>query len=451
MCKKLILWCSPGFGIVDMWLPVVRKLKERGNITIDFVFPEPSSLRLEATDSDLFNLAEQFADRVIYRGYSGRWFVAHTLIEASSGIKFSNFDEKISQLSKRLLYGRASKFFILRIIGKYLKAILKYIAYLKEDFSSQSHYDISLIKNVDGVLCDFTVEKKVVNKELIHELNGIQKFSMMHGPCAHWVMNRMSCVKSVNNRSDITVYSMSHLEHNGYKKCYGVLEENIVHTGIPRHDKDWIEFVCNQPVVVKDKVFDSFVLLIGRPASAYNTVERKKKALTDIYNIICIKHKLKLVIKPHPKESIDGIDGGIYSDALGLENYGKHWMYSNKHTFILGKKSIFAISFYSGVPLDLLALNKPTIEYLDLNGLPLYDNSDSLRDEQGVPVFSTRYTKLVLGSSNRTELELHVNSILREYKAITAPLYSRYKEYFSPFDESSKIAANDIYKRVLNY
>jgi hypothetical protein len=126
-------------------------------------------------------------------------------------------------------------------------------------------------------------------------------------------------------------------------------------------------------------------------------------------------------------------------------------MYSNKHTFILGKKSIFAISFYSGVPLDLLALNKPTIEYLDLNGLPLYDNSDSLRDEQGVPVFSTRYTKLVLGSSNRTELELHVNSILREYKAITAPLYSRYKEYFSPFDESSKIAANDIYKRVLNY
>ena len=166
MCKKLILWCSPGFGIVDMWLPVVRKLKERGNITIDFVFPEPSSLRLEATDSDLFNLAEQFADRVIYRGYSGRWFVAHTLIEASSGIKFSNFDEKIAQLSNRLLYGRASKFFILKIIGKYLKAILKYIAYLKEDLSSQSHYDISLIKNVDGVLCDFTVEKKVVNKEL---------------------------------------------------------------------------------------------------------------------------------------------------------------------------------------------------------------------------------------------------------------------------------------------
>ena len=166
MRKNLLLWCSPGFTLVDNWLPVVRKLKERSDITIDFVFPEPSSLRLEAKDSGLFNLAEQFSDRVIYRGHSGRWFVAHTLIEASSGIKFSNFDEKISQLSKRLLYGRASKFFILRIIGKYLKAILKYIAYLKEDFSSQSHYDISLIKNVDGVLCDFTVEKKVVNKEL---------------------------------------------------------------------------------------------------------------------------------------------------------------------------------------------------------------------------------------------------------------------------------------------
>jgi len=40
MGKRILLWCSPGFGVVDIWLPVIRKLKEKGGVTIDFVFPE---------------------------------------------------------------------------------------------------------------------------------------------------------------------------------------------------------------------------------------------------------------------------------------------------------------------------------------------------------------------------------------------------------------------------
>ena len=76
------MWCSPGFGLIDTWLPVIKKLKENNKIRIDFVFPEPSSLILEDKNSDLFKLAEQFADRVLYRSGSGRWFVKDTLIEA---------------------------------------------------------------------------------------------------------------------------------------------------------------------------------------------------------------------------------------------------------------------------------------------------------------------------------------------------------------------------------
>ena len=30
--------------MIDVWLPVIRKLKEKNDIKIDFVFPEPSSL-----------------------------------------------------------------------------------------------------------------------------------------------------------------------------------------------------------------------------------------------------------------------------------------------------------------------------------------------------------------------------------------------------------------------
>jgi hypothetical protein len=57
--KHILLWCLPGFGLIDIWLPVIKKLKEKDNIKIDFVFPEPSSIRLEGINSTLFNLAEQ--------------------------------------------------------------------------------------------------------------------------------------------------------------------------------------------------------------------------------------------------------------------------------------------------------------------------------------------------------------------------------------------------------
>ena len=447
--KHILLWCSPGFGLVDIWLPVIKKLKEKDNIKIDFVFPEPSSMRLESKNSDLFNLAEQFADDVIYRGYSNRWFIASTLIEARNAITFSKFDAKMMLLSVRLTSGKMSKYFVLKLIGKYILIISKYFIRTKENFGKQSQYDFGLLSSVNGILSDIVKEGKFVNKELRNELKNIQKFSMFHGMAALWVEPCLNCKQSITKRSDVTVYSMSHIEEHGYQKCFGILGKNIVHAGIPRHDNDWIEFICSQSYSNKaSKVFDSFVFIIGRAASPCNTIERKKKALKDIYDIICIKHKLKLVVKSHPKESLDGIDGKIYRDILGEENYGKIWSYSDRHPIVLGKKAVFTISFYSGVALDMLAINKPTIEYLNLEGLDLYDNSDSLRDKFGKPVFQFRYLELVLGVSSRSELESCVDSILNQKEETTALLYSKYKYYFEPFDAASKFVANDIYKKI---
>ena len=447
--KHILLWCSPGFGLVDIWLPVIKKLKEKDNIKIDFVFPEPSSMRLESKNSDLFNLAEQFADDVIYRGYSNRWFIASTLIEARNAITFSKFDAKMMLLSVRLTSGKMSKYFVLKLIGKYILIISKYFIRTKENFGKQSQYDFGLLSSVNGILSDIVKEGKFVNKELRNELKNIQKFSMFHGMAALWVEPCLNCKQSITKRSDVTVYSVSHIEEHGYQKCFGILGKNIVHAGIPRHDNDWIEFICSQSYSNKaSKVFDSFVFIIGRAASPCNTIERKKKALKDIYDIICIKHKLKLVVKSHPKESLDGIDGKIYRDILGEENYGKIWSYSDRHPIVLGKKAVFTISFYSGVALDMLAINKPTIEYLNLEGLDLYDNSDSLRDKFGKPVFQFRYLELVLGVSSRSELESCVDSILNQKEETTALLYSKYKYYFEPFDAASKFVANDIYKKI---
>ncbi|MBT5399770.1 hypothetical protein HOL24_04435 [bacterium] len=441
----ILLWCSPGFGFLDVWLPVVKILKERYNAKIDFVFPEPSSIKLEDKNSDLFNIAEQYVSNVIYRGYSGRWLVSSSLLEAHTKIQFSGFDEMILRFSTRLTKGRLSKYQSLKITGKYVSIIAKKIIYIKENFKHLVLYDFSLLSGVDCILYDITKEHKIVNRELTDRFKNTFKFSMLHGLSPAWLSSGFTCEHLVEKRLDVAVYCMSDLERDGYNKCFGVLDANIIHTGIPKQDKNWIKFICNKSSFDEH---EPFVFIIGRPASAYMTVERKKQALVDIYDTVCNKYKLNLVIKVHPKESINGVDGKIYNSALGMDNYGKTWMFSDVHPFVLGKKSVFAISFYSGVVMDMLAIKKPVIEYLNLKGLPLYDNSKSLRDEYGDPVFKFRYAKLVLGASSKLELDNHVKSILNKYEDVSLLLYSKYRDYFALYNNASMSVAEDICKRI---
>ena len=443
--KHILLWCANGFASVDMWLSVIRKLKEKEGIKIDFVFPEPSTLRLKDRNSGLFKLSEQFADDVIYRGFSCQWFISSTLIEASTAMnktKFSKLDAEISYLSLRLTKGKASKYYILRVIGKYLSIIHKYFFHIRENFIRQAPYDFSLLGDTDGILFDVTVEQKLVHTELRDELKNVQRFSMIHGLNIPWLSSYLNCEQSAVKRSDVTVYSKSHLEVNGYKKCHGILEKNIVHAGIPRHDKDWIEFVCNQFDDIKENMFDSFVFIIGRQVSTHHAaLAERKKALKDIYNVVCIENKLKLVVKTHPKEVLDG---SIYRDVLGMENYGKTWLFSSSHPFVLGKKSLFSISFSSGVSLDMLAINKPTIEYLDLES----ENKILLRNENGNMSSQYGHVNLVLSVSSKLELEQYIESILNKYESTLLPLKKNYEKYFEPINNASGMVANDIYKKI---
>jgi hypothetical protein len=96
----------------------------------------------------------------------------------------------------------------------------------------------------------------------------------------------------------------------------------------------------------------------------------------------------------------------------------------------------------------MLAINKPTIEYLNWEGLEGYDNKNSLRDEHGKPVSQYTYVDIVLGARSKLELEQHVESILNRYEATVLSLRSRYDNFFKTFDGASEMVANDIYKKI---
>jgi hypothetical protein len=92
----------------------------------------------------------------------------------------------------------------------------------------------------------------------------------------------------------------------------------------------------------------------------------------------------------------------------------------------------------------MLAINKPTIEYLDLEGT----NKILFKDENGKIVSEYGLVNLVISVSSKLELEQYVGSILNKYESTLLPLKQNYEKYFEPINDASGMVANDIYKKI---
>ena len=214
--------------------------------------------------------------------------------------------------------------------------------------------------------------------------------------------------------------------------------------GVPRHSPKWIEFIQLNILKQSNKINaqnNGSIFIISRPGSTnYFPHERKKKALENIKQLAWNDLKKNIVVKLHPKERKEG----LYEEVFGAETYGDKWVYSDLHPFVLGKESAFAISFYSGVAIDMLALGVPTIEYLDLRGISEFDNRESLRDKYGHPVFSYRYLELVLGASNYDQIKAHAMEIMKDREAVLSRLQAKYNQLFPKIENINDKIAQDI-------
>jgi len=455
MSKKIIyLLCSPGFGLIDSFIPLIHRLKKINDIDVYFVFPEKSSLQVVEKDSQLFEISDLLLEGVIFKNYTDRWMFSSNLYMAKKMSNISDIDKALSRLAVRLIKGKLSIYKILYLFGKIILNIVRIKNRIKISvFYNNSIFvnKLDLFGNVDAILYDITTENKTVNKEFLEYFKSNLKLSVFHGPAARWLQRKSVGSHLLQDRSNTVVYTNSPYENQGYLENFNIKSNNLVNTGIIRHDKEWIDFIINYKENSRiEPVFDKFVFLISRPASPYSPPDRKRKYLEDINNLICGELDRKIVIKPHPKEDIDGLDGKMYVEVFGRNNYNKTWCYSNLHPIVLGNKCDFGISFYSCLSSDLIALGKPTVEYLDLRELPLYDNDNSLRDDEGYPVFAERYAKLVLSASNYKQFRRCIFDILDDYDNTMSALSNTYKKYYPREDKIINTVSNDIYKRILS-
>lgn len=174
-------------------------------------------------------------------------------------------------------------------------------------------------------------------------------------------------------------------------------------------------------------------------------IERMRKSIEWIKYVAFDVLKVKVVIKLHPKET----NQSLYEEVLGKEEYGKKWMFSNAHFFTIGKRSLFAVCYFSGVSVDLIPLNIPTIELLDIRGLKEHENR-GMKDRNGVPVLNYRFNDLVLGASTRSEFLNHVHAVMHNKKDKMKELEAAYKKLYSDPKDSLDIIADTILKRSLH-
>ena len=109
---------------------------------------------------------------------------------------------------------------------------------------------------------------------------------------------------------------------------------------------------------------------------------------------------------------------------------------------MLGKNSIFAISLFSSVAVDLINIKIPTIEILDLKDL-VEENRKNIFFENNLPVFNIRFLKLVLGSSDENTFIENRDKIMKNKDQVVDSIYLNYQNLFGK--------NVDILKNLTNY
>jgi len=429
--------CSPSVGILDNWLSVIWRLKEkREDLNFIIIFPKLNFGDQIQLSNILFILADKIFDCVVFRSHAGNWLYADTIAQARAINQLTGLEWFIVRAMNKL-----KKWHVVRWVNNLIQYGYNKLSKLRD---KKYLYDWKFDENHSTcMLFDVSEESKPYNASLMKNFKETPKFSICHGIDIHngGVLKFSKKILDDGYRKDIQAYLFSSKEIPLYEHRYAIHKSFIKVVGVPRHSPDWMDFMLSNIVKKTNDLSSDFIFIISRPGNTiYHSYKRKKKALKDIKRIAWIDLKKKIVVKLHPKERKEG----LYEEVFGTDTYGDKWVYSDLPPFVLGKECSFAVCFYSGVACDMIALGVPTIEYLDLRGIPECDNSESLRDKHGHPVSSYRYLNLVLGASDYEQMRAHALEIMHNREAVVSGLQAIYYELFPRIKNINEVIALDI-------
>ena len=434
---NVIFNCSPSLGIIDSWMPIISSLREKlPHATFIFIAPKARTIRELDLSSWLHQETSRIFDQVVFNDDSDQWYSS------------DSFDTAIRHAQKLdpWFVTRALRKLRLGVIASYLTSVQQWLNRSRFKLWSFNFYTKA---NERGVLLFdlFEIDKPYASYIEDH-FSGMERYSLLHGINVRGISDSQSVngnPVSLRGVSNINALLFSQKERGFYRKKYGIQDSNLHVIGIPRHEAQWLTSLQAVHGAVDFDKSKRFIFVIGRPSNdMYHPKRRKIQALKDIREV-AEKCGLNIVVKTHPKEH----DDATYMEAFKGMSQGLTFSFSKSHPLVLGRYCVFAVSFYSGVAVDMVRLGTPVIERLDLRGLPYADNAESLRDANNEPVYVHRYLGLALGASDSITFENQVERVMKYRDEVIAEQRAAYDRVYPTIPDINEKIASEIAAAVV--
>ncbi len=415
--KKILFICSPSISLLDTALPLLKEVKKK-KIQIDMLLPKIGNLLDYNNENNLFKNSNKIFDKIIIRKN-----------ESSNIVYKFEFDEFAKLTKKNIFFNKILLFFskILKRESNFINAFLtkKYIN-TKLFFYSKNNNKIKyFFDTYDLLFYDITEEQKKyfnnISKLIFHK----KKISLFHGSDYKIFSSYKKTFKKEINTYHF-LWSNNPNERKYYSHQFKIKKYFI--TGNPKFDKSWVKSFNKKIKLLENKKKN--VLIISRESNAFFfPLSEKIKSLKNIKSIILDKYNLNIIIKLHPRENSE-VGKKLYYEIFDKKNYKKNWTFSNENPYTIGKSIYFAISFYSGVSVDLINLNVPTIEYLNITNESKKKLKEMTFTKNNVNNFQIAHQKLVLPAKNINDLESYTKLILKRKSFIIKKIKKNYEKNY---------------------
>ena len=433
--------CSPNMGIVDSWLPVLTAARERHpDWTLVALVPRAWAIGIRP-EAAAIRAADRVLDRVAVEVVPGEYRAAHGFADAE------RIRGRLSSVAEPLHRWRVSHRFRGPLAARAIRGAGRALA-----LTAPAGRRLRLGGlRVSVLLMDPSIEDRPELVALVRALGDPPALALSHG-LGYLVPAGAPRPPGHSRLAGVYAYSATHADQLAGE--LGLARAQVRVTGVPRHDPHVPPgYAAGDATDADADAADATgtVLVISRPATSpderpggspvdWLPAGRKRAQLRAIHRVVCEERGLRLVVTLHPKE----VDGREVREALPPEGEGRTWWLSEQHPLELAAGLRFAVSFSSGVAVDLLSADVPTIELQDVTGASAYDGPDALRDAQGrVLRTSERRHGLVLPADDEDDLRAQVARILDAPDATLAELRAAYRaRYADPTGAVATILAD---------
>jgi hypothetical protein len=430
--SKIFLLCSPHLGTLDNWLPVVTSMSNMLNkLNFTLIIPDATIVRSFSIDNAMVKISNNIFDEVLIHAYDDIWIKHASVLDSMKWYQNNHITLRLFSILRRLSNKQFFSYFLTWVLillrNKIYKKKFK-INY--KDFKGPVHH-------ADILLYDVHVEANRMISNILMLFDDSNKYSLPHA-LTLFVHSSKPKLFNINNKDNLKVYIYTKSQSKHYDMKYDIGLDKIRIVGIPRHDIKWIETVQNEsPSLPGQFKNDNTILIFSRNATkAHLLFNKKVESVKNIKKLFIDSMGMKVVIKIHPNEKHEALSfkgsENIYENIFGLNNYGITWIYSDLHPFALGKGKKLAISFNTGVVLDMVAMGVPCVEYIEST-----NNS-----KRNVTEFSEY--GFIERASNEKELRIFVNKWLQNPNKISMLSSNTYKEFLPMIDNTSGNIATEI-------